>query len=101
MKFTDKQVILLTTILKGNDDGSFLDLDQLLEALPYETSKASLHFSLRALIKHGMIEKREREKRRLRMRRVIAPTAHAYLALGRAHPTPESVREEPRVAEIF
>lgn len=101
MKYTDKQVILLNLILKGNDDGTFLDIDQLLEALPYETTKASLHFSLRALIKHGMIEKREREKRRCRMRRVIAPTGNAYLAFGRAHPTPELMREEPRVAEFL
>lgn len=98
MKYTGKQMALLNLILKGNADGSFLDIDQLLEALPYETTKASLHFSIRALIKHGMVEKREREKRRLRMRCVLAPTSHAYLAFGRAQPVPERMREEPRVA---
>lgn len=29
-------------IVAGNDDGTNLDIDQILEALPYDTSKESL-----------------------------------------------------------
>ena len=82
MKFTSKQGEIMVTILKGNPDGTALDIDQLLEALPYRTSKQSLQFSLRALIKHGMITKGEPECRRSRNRVVIASTGLGYATFG-------------------
>lgn len=82
MRFTTKQIALMTLLVRANEDGTFLDMDQLLERLPYETTKESLHFSVRTLIKHGMAEKRPRELRRSRMRSVLAPTSKAYLALS-------------------
>lgn len=91
MKFTSKQGEIMATILKGNPDGTALDIDQLLEALPYRTSKQSLQFSLRALIKHGMIAKGEPECRRSRNRVVITPTGLGYTTFGA---TPRSGADE-------
>ena len=42
MNLTRKQVMIVDTILKGNPDGTWLDIDQLIENLPYETSKDSI-----------------------------------------------------------
>lgn len=82
MKFTTKQHQIMATILKGNPDGTFMDIDQLVDALPYETTKQSLQFSIRALVKHEMVEKVEQECRRSRMRVLISPTGLAYSTFG-------------------
>lgn len=68
MELRDKQIQIICAIKKGNDDGSVLDMDQLLEAIPYETTKESIQFSIRALIKKGVVEKAGRESRRGRSR---------------------------------
>ena len=86
MRFTEKQCQIMMTLLKGNDDGTFLDIDQLLDALPYETTKQSLQFSIRALVKHGMVNKIERQVRRSRNRTVLAPTGLAYSSFGGVKP---------------
>jgi hypothetical protein len=66
---------IMQVIVDRNKDGSPTDLDQILERLNYETSKASLQFSIRSLILHGLIKKDpEWEKRRGRKRVIIAPT---------------------------
>jgi predicted transcriptional regulator len=78
MNMTSKQRQITDTVIKGNPDGSWLDIDQLVENVPYETSKDSMHFSLRALIKKGLIEKKDLELRRGQERRIIAPTSLAY-----------------------
>lgn len=70
---TAKQAELLTVIAKGNGEEP-ADLDEILERIRYETTKASLQFSIRALIKHGFIEKAGTEKRRGRQRVVIKAT---------------------------
>ncbi|HDR2361578.1 TPA: hypothetical protein QCH63_004480, partial [Enterobacter kobei] len=59
MILTDKQKDILRTIYLGHDRGHLLDLDELLEVLPYKTTKQSMQFSLRALIKKGLVEKGE------------------------------------------
>lgn len=74
MYLTQKQIQIMATIVKANPDGSYLDLDQLVENLPYRTTKESMHFSLRALIKKGLLEKKPQEVRRGRVRNIIAPT---------------------------
>lgn len=85
---TKKQIYILFTLVKGNDDGSFLDIDQLLENLPYETTKESIQFSIRALVKHGLIEKKPTETRRGRKRRPLAPTLVGFNAMnGRSDAT--------------
>jgi hypothetical protein len=58
MILTDKQKDILRTIYLGHDRGHLLDLDELLEVLPYKTTKQSMQFSLRALIKKGTCRER-------------------------------------------
>lgn len=78
MNLTQKQAVILDTIIKGNPDGSWLDLNQTLEKLPYETTKDSFQFSIRALVGKGLIEKKGLEFRRGQNRVVYAPTLRAY-----------------------
>ena len=67
--------------MKGNEDGTFVDLDEVLDRVPYETTKQSIQFSIRALVKKELIEKQEREKRRGRSRVVLGPTELGYSVL--------------------
>ncbi len=76
MGLTTKQRSLMGVIVAGNDDGTHLDIDQILEALPYTTSKQSLQFSLRALVEKDCIQKMPTETRRGRARVVYAATAY-------------------------
>lgn len=73
MNLTQKQKAILALIVKGNPDGP-IDLDQLIERLPYTPSKDSMHFSVRALVNKGLIEKGGLELRRGRSRRLITVT---------------------------
>jgi DNA-binding MarR family transcriptional regulator len=93
---TMKQVQLLTVIVKKNEDGSPVDLDEILERLSYETSKESLQFSLRALVKKGLINKLPMSiKRRGRMRRCVEPTPDGTILMAGGTPTPKSIIETP------
>lgn len=56
MTLTDKQKDIIKTLNLGYERGHLLDLDELLEVLPYKTTKQSIQFSIRALIK-GLVEK--------------------------------------------
>ena len=76
MGLTTKQRSLMEVIVAGNDDGTNVDIDQILERLPYETTKESLQFSLRALVNKGCIQKMPTETRRGRARVVYAATAY-------------------------
>lgn len=76
-RFTAKQVDILECILKGADNGDFIDTDQLLEKVSYNVSKGSLQFSIRFLVKRGLVEKKPREIRRGRKRAVYALTPDA------------------------
>lgn len=78
MRVTKKQYLLINVIGTTNDDGDFLDIDQILDKLPYETSKQSLQFSIRALVKNGFAEKRGLEERRGQSRIVISLTKEGY-----------------------
>ncbi|EGD9662755.1 TPA: hypothetical protein HHA78_004048 [Escherichia coli] len=57
MTLTDKQKDIIKTLNLGYERGHLLDLDELLEVLPYKTTKQSVQFSIRALIKKGLVEK--------------------------------------------
>ncbi|EPC3059641.1 hypothetical protein ABXU43_004671 [Escherichia coli] len=57
MTLTDKQKDIIKTINLGHERGHLLDLDELLEVLPYKTTKQSMLFSIRALVKKGLVEK--------------------------------------------
>jgi len=61
LTLTKKQIAFLEAIRKGgkNDVAS---LNQILENLSYETKKDSLHFTIKYLVKKGLIEKRELRK---------------------------------------
>lgn len=86
-KLSRKQLWIIQAVAQGNrlvDETtgivskiSWLDMDQLLEALPYETTKESLQFSLRHLIKRGYLVNGEPETRRGRNRRILVPTTLA------------------------
>ena len=81
MKLTEKQEQVLETIVKGNQDGSFCDLDQVIDQVPYDTTKASIQFIIRNLMNKGLIYKKPTEKRRGRRRVVIGPTSQGFLEL--------------------
>ncbi|EOT8805415.1 hypothetical protein ACKXK1_003174 [Escherichia coli] len=57
MTLTDKQKDIIKTLNLGYERGHLLDLNELLEVLPYKTTKQSIQFSIRALIKKGLVEK--------------------------------------------
>lgn len=75
---TEKQIEILKLVVKGNSDGSFIDLDQLLERLSYKPSKAALQFSLRFMAERGLLEKKALENRRGSARRIYSCTAKGY-----------------------
>lgn len=78
MNLTDHQLQIMNVLRRGNLDGSSVDLDQLLERLAkeegWETNKASIQFSIRAMIRKELIAKAEREVRRGRKRAVLTLT---------------------------
>jgi hypothetical protein len=83
MQLTTKQISQLNVIVAGNPDGSPIDKDELLERLPYETSKESLQFSIRALVKRGLVTVGGKEKRRGRLRATLVPTDEARQIMGK------------------
>lgn len=91
MSLTTKQIQIMTIVCRGNTDHSeqWCDLDQVLERLKsmfnWATTKQSLQFSIRALIKQGMIEKAGTERRRGRRRIILAPTELGKHIGGTSH----------------
>ncbi|HFP9309433.1 TPA: hypothetical protein ACJI3N_005323 [Raoultella planticola] len=81
MVLTDKQKSIVKTLYLGYERGKLLYLDELLELLPYQTTKQSIQFSIRALIKKKLVEKHEclAVGETLHKRRVLGLTA-----MGRA-----------------
>lgn len=76
-----KQREVLTCVVRANPDGTWLDLDQLLDKLTYAPTKPALQFTVRQLIERGFIEKKPEEFRRGYERRVLAPTMKGYEVL--------------------
>lgn len=83
LRVTKKQIALLAAIRKGGDSGNFPDIDQVLKNLSYETTKQSLQFSIRALIKNGWVVKGDLEVRRGQERRVVFLTHAGYLIVNK------------------
>jgi predicted transcriptional regulator len=81
MHLTDHQRDVLEVIFRGNTDGTFVDMDQILERVERRTTKQSMQFTLRSLIAKNLIMKHRRERRRLRSRIVYSPTAESYSTL--------------------
>nr|DAS20072.1 MAG TPA: Transcriptional regulator, MarR/EmrR family, emrR, transcriptional regulator, DNA-binding [Caudoviricetes sp.] len=67
-----KQFQALVTI--ANTDGEPMTLDEVLAKLPYETTKQSFQFTLRSLIKRGLVEKLNRSVVNKKSRRVLRIT---------------------------
>ena len=90
-RLTNKQYQILSTVIDGTVDDENkpapLDLDQLLERLPYRTTRDSLQFSLRALEARRLIV-RDYEKRRGRRHALIIPTKLALKVLTSQFETP-------------
>lgn len=76
-----KQREVLSCIVRANPDGTWLDLDQILERLTYAPTKAALQFTVRQLVERGLAEKKPEEFRRGFDRRVLAPTLKGYEVL--------------------
>lgn len=73
MRLTVKQINILNT-LNVDKDTAPLDMSQLIEQLPYETTKQSMQFSIRALIGKGLVLKIGQESRRGKSRVVLGLT---------------------------
>lgn len=57
---TEKQIQIVSAIHKHFvEKEEDIDMNQLLEEIPYTTTKESMQFSLRALVKKGIVVKRE------------------------------------------
>lgn len=97
MRLTSKQIEIMRILKEGNGmDGDKpvpCDLDQLLERLPYTTTKDSIQFSIRALVKKELVEKKGIEVRRGRSRILLALTKSGK-AIFSAETEPWVVDEE-------
>jgi DNA-binding PadR family transcriptional regulator len=86
MKITENQARILSVLVEGNPDGSIVDLDQLLDRLRVDfhwaTTKPSLQFSLRQLIKAGLVNRLGQELRRQRNRRLLQITDLGRSVMG-------------------
>lgn len=88
---TNKQYKILTVLCHGNGkdkDGNHIpcDLDELLERVAYKTTKDSMQFSIRALVKRGLITK-GKEYRRGANRVVYIPSRLAMQTMGYGDPS--------------
>jgi hypothetical protein len=86
MRLTENQSRVLTSLIKRNPDATDLDLDQLLDKLSADydwiTSKASLQFTIRQLLKVNLMERCELEQRRGKSRRVLRITKLGKKVMG-------------------
>lgn len=83
---TDKQYKILTVLCHGNgkdDEGTLIpcDMDELLERVAYRTSKCSMQFSVRALVKRKLLTKGS-ELRRGARRVTFIPTRICMQIMG-------------------
>lgn len=106
---TRKQAALMKVVMTGNIDAkgawvSWCDYQQILDRLPYKTSRESLMCSIRILVNQGWIEREGKEIRDGRARQTVAPTAVAKRILNPASkPAPVTYREvvEDDVVELI
>lgn len=97
---TRKQVMIMKVIAEGNGkdlDGNLIpvDIDQILERIGYKTTKESMHFSLRAMIRNGWIKKGGTVRRRQRRRTVYYPTELGAQMVGNTQPVPDYIEPVP------
>ena len=81
-KITKNQLEFLKLVKAGNPDGEGkVDLDQLLERLSWQPTKAAIHFSIRALVRRDLLKKEEElvlRRGRLRVVFRLGPEGEAY-----------------------
>lgn len=104
MRLTVKQIEIMGILNAGNgiDAGKFspCDLDQLLERLSYRTTKDSIQFSIRALVKKELVEKKGTEVRRGRSRVLLSLTKSGK-AIFSAETEPWMVGEEDTIPGVL
>ena len=71
---TAKQHAVLKALVKGNSDGSLLDVWQLIEATAPGTTRGAMICTLRHLVAHGLVREDELVIRRSRKVRTLAAT---------------------------
>ena len=103
-RLSKKQRQILETLCVGNRDESgatvsWLDLDQLVERVPYEVKKPAMNFSVRYLADKGMLTKGQKEIRRSKKRSVIIPTQLAFGLVSK--PKPMGYFEDDGIIETF
>ena len=81
MDLSYRMIMILEVILKRNEDGTKVDLDQIIERVDYDVTKAAIQFTLRRMCEHGVIEKCGTEVRRGRSRVVYRATKLGYDAI--------------------
>lgn len=96
------QIMRVITAGSGKDETGQdipVDMDELLARLPYKTSKESMQFSIRALIRHDYITKSIRDYRRGRSRVCfhVTPTGASMVTSS----VPVSFVTPPGVEEIL
>lgn len=84
---TRKQAALMKVIMAGNIDAkgnriSWCDYKQILDRLPYKTSRDSLMCSIRILDQQGWISRAGKELRNGRAMQTVQPTAAALRILA-------------------
>ncbi|MCL2874763.1 MAG: hypothetical protein FWF12_00415 [Betaproteobacteria bacterium] len=99
---SDKQLEVLRVLVEGNTDGSFVDMDELLERVNYKPTKASMHFSIRHLIKRDLIEKKGTEMRRGRHRSILGATVlgHHFARANMTSPAAAILGAEDDLLEL-
>ena len=101
---TEKQKKIMTVVCAGNQDKngaivSWADVDQIIERLDYDVTKAAFAFSIRYLCEKGLCEKGARELRRTKRRSVIVPTHLGFSLMNRA--APAGFQESDDIVEMF
>lgn len=89
---TPHQYEVLKVVIVGNDSEDptlvLVDLDEILERITRKTSKASIQFTIRALIHNGMMTKAGRSPRRGRQRVTYQATDQGVDVAGDSRKTP-------------
>lgn len=81
MQLSDKQIKVLAIVAGKNEDGSLVDLDQIIERQDYKTNKSAIQFIIRNLVQEKkLIEKKGSENRRGRRRVLfdVTPLGEKY-----------------------
>jgi hypothetical protein len=101
MNLSTVQHDILNLIAGGSENGGDIDLDEILRRAKHHPSKQGIQFSIRALIKHGLIEKVRYEKRNGARRVIFGVTplyAHrkewGFGVVGARGPAQSRVRNE-------